>query len=304
MKCFLTNHDPIGKDEELDIRSKGTEHQAARHHDSTEDCHGTSPKVVYTGTADRTWGRRVSIQKETKWTKEEQKIVREQGIVMMLFCLSCIRDNKLIGSFMVWNPDFFPSKQIKCYITCSPAADWQLGHVSRTRLGFRRDQSRRDFHLFEKEDSNKPGWRVTSDVHGKCEPRLSRILFAQHRLGLGAFLCNNFTSFYRWLVFFYFLFFIFCIKEAYTLTSLLNKYSVCYVSEFLPRLSLNLPLFPSLLGSLRAKSSFYTHSMDDLHLLCSSRKINSSNSAQGATKWPSHCCFSPSGRNTTARRSL
>lgn len=54
IKCFLTNHDPIGKDEELHIRSKGTKDQAARYHYATENGHGTSPKVVHTGTADRT----------------------------------------------------------------------------------------------------------------------------------------------------------------------------------------------------------------------------------------------------------
>lgn len=54
MKCFLTNHDAIGKDEELDIWSKGTEHQATCHHYTAEDGHGTSSKVVHTGTADRT----------------------------------------------------------------------------------------------------------------------------------------------------------------------------------------------------------------------------------------------------------
>lgn len=54
IKSFLTDHNSIGKDEELDIWSKGTEHQAARHHNATEDCHRTSPEVVHTGTADRT----------------------------------------------------------------------------------------------------------------------------------------------------------------------------------------------------------------------------------------------------------
>lgn len=52
--CFLTNNNPIGKDKELDIGSKGTEHQATRHHYTTEDGDRTSPKVVNTGAADRT----------------------------------------------------------------------------------------------------------------------------------------------------------------------------------------------------------------------------------------------------------
>lgn len=54
IKCLLTDHNAIGKDEELYIWSKCTEHQSACHHHTTKDGHGTSPKVVHTGTADRT----------------------------------------------------------------------------------------------------------------------------------------------------------------------------------------------------------------------------------------------------------
>lgn len=54
IKYLLTNHNPKGKDQELYIWSEGTEHQAACYHDATEDGHGTSPKVIHTGTADRT----------------------------------------------------------------------------------------------------------------------------------------------------------------------------------------------------------------------------------------------------------
>lgn len=48
---LLTDHNPIRKDEELYIWSKGTEHQATCHHYTTEDGHGTSPKVVHAGAA-------------------------------------------------------------------------------------------------------------------------------------------------------------------------------------------------------------------------------------------------------------
>lgn len=54
IKCLLTDHNAIGKDEELYIWSKGTEHQATCHHHTTKNGHWTSPKVVHTGTADRT----------------------------------------------------------------------------------------------------------------------------------------------------------------------------------------------------------------------------------------------------------
>lgn len=54
INCFLTDHNPIGKDKELDIWSKGTEHQAASHHYTTEDGHRASAKVVHAGAADRT----------------------------------------------------------------------------------------------------------------------------------------------------------------------------------------------------------------------------------------------------------
>lgn len=54
IKCFLTDHNPIGKDKELDIWSKGTEHQAASHHHTTEHRHRTSSEVLHAGTADRT----------------------------------------------------------------------------------------------------------------------------------------------------------------------------------------------------------------------------------------------------------
>lgn len=51
---ILTYYYPIRKYEELDIRSKGTEHQATCHHYTTKDGHRSSPKVVNAGTADGT----------------------------------------------------------------------------------------------------------------------------------------------------------------------------------------------------------------------------------------------------------
>lgn len=50
----LTDHDPIGEDEELHVWSEGAEHQASCHHHATENGHRTSPKVVHTGAADGT----------------------------------------------------------------------------------------------------------------------------------------------------------------------------------------------------------------------------------------------------------
>lgn len=106
IKCFLTNHNPIGKDEELDIWGKGTEHQAACHHHTTEDGHGTSPKVVHTCTADRTWGRREKrqtgvekrergsqevekIQRGERWVTEEQKYwgTKDTDVLLLNLCL-------------------------------------------------------------------------------------------------------------------------------------------------------------------------------------------------------------------------
>lgn len=72
IKCFLTNHNPIGKDEELDIWSEGTEHQAACHHYATEDGHRTSPKVVHTGAADRTWVKRGSKTDRERERRQKQ----------------------------------------------------------------------------------------------------------------------------------------------------------------------------------------------------------------------------------------
>lgn len=53
-QSVLTHHNPIGKDEELDIWSEGTEHQASCHHHATENGHRTSPEVFHTGAADGT----------------------------------------------------------------------------------------------------------------------------------------------------------------------------------------------------------------------------------------------------------
>lgn len=50
----LTDHYPVGEDEELHIWSEGTEHQASCHHHAAENGHGTSPKVVHAGAADGT----------------------------------------------------------------------------------------------------------------------------------------------------------------------------------------------------------------------------------------------------------
>lgn len=66
IECFLTNHDPVGEDEELDVGSEGTEHQAAGHHHAAEDGHGTSSEVVHAGTADGTWVGRAVNKAETK----------------------------------------------------------------------------------------------------------------------------------------------------------------------------------------------------------------------------------------------
>ena len=70
---LLTNHNPIGKDEELDVWSEGTEHQATCHHYATEDGYGTCPKVVHAGTAHRTYRERSKKDKQGRREREREK---------------------------------------------------------------------------------------------------------------------------------------------------------------------------------------------------------------------------------------
>lgn len=54
-KCeMLTNNNPIGKYEKLNIGCKSAKHKSSRDHDPTEDGHRSGPEVHNTGTADGT----------------------------------------------------------------------------------------------------------------------------------------------------------------------------------------------------------------------------------------------------------
>lgn len=70
-----TDHNAIGEDEELHIWSKGTEHQAAGHHHTAEDGHGTSPKVLHTGAADGTWWEK---RRKKTYTEELEKRLNQE----------------------------------------------------------------------------------------------------------------------------------------------------------------------------------------------------------------------------------
>lgn len=72
-----TDHNAIGEDEELHVWSKGTEHQAAGHHHTAEDSHGTSPKVLHTGAADGTWW--VKRRKKQKNAEESEKRLKQES---------------------------------------------------------------------------------------------------------------------------------------------------------------------------------------------------------------------------------
>ena len=72
-----TDYDPVGEDEEGDVGGEGTQHQAPRHHDTTEDGHGTSTKILHARAADGTcaeWrqrGEREEIEVEREREREQ-----------------------------------------------------------------------------------------------------------------------------------------------------------------------------------------------------------------------------------------